>query len=435
MSGPLSRRSFLRHTASVSAATTILASTARSAERVYDANERVRMGFIGCGGRNHQLLAHFRDQAAAHFDPVACCDPMRSRADHFKGEASGECRVEANFLKLLERRDIDAVSVAVSGHWHCLPVIHACASGKHVYAEKPLAWSIGEGRAMVKAARKYKQIVYFGAQQRHMPHYQDAVALMQSGRLGRISEVRSWNLENLAPGGYGNPPDGDPPADLDWEFYLGPAPRVPYNPNRFNHHYWFWDYGGGWQSEWAIHMNDVMRWAMKVDTPVSVASTGGKWARKDNTELPDTLEVLYEYPEFMYIYSFRHGNARQFEGSWYGNAFYGENGTLVICREFWAVYPEYFEPGKTRMAPIERSPGRGEYHQKVFIEAVRSGKPVPECDVEEGHKSSILGHLANISYRVGRKVHWDAAKEQIKDDRAASKLLTREYRRPWKLEV
>jgi predicted dehydrogenase len=360
---------------------------------------------------------------------------MRSRAEKFRSLAGGRCEVDANFLKLLERKEIDAVSVAVSGHWHCLPVLHACAAGKHVYAEKPLAWSIGEGRAMVKAARKYNRIVFFGAQQRHMPHYQEAVELIHSGRLGKISRVHAWNFENLSPNGYGKPPDGDPPADLDWEFYLGPAPKASYNPNRFFHHYWFWDYGGGWQSEWAVHMNDVMRWAMKAGTPRSVVASGGKWVRDDNTELPDTLEVFFEYPDFLYTYSFRHGNARHFEGSWYGNIFYGENGTLVICREFWALYPEFHGPDQPRIKPIERSPGRGEFHQRAFIESLRAGKPAPGCDVEEGHYSSILGHLANISYRTGRRIEWDAEREQVRNDEAANKLVTRVYREPWKLEV
>jgi predicted dehydrogenase len=313
-------------------------------------------------------------------------------------------------------------------------VIHACEAGKHVYAEKPLAWSIGEGRAMVKAARKYERVVHFGAQQRSMPHYQEAVELLHSGRLGRISQARAWNFENEAPGGFGNPPDTDPPSDLDWEFWLGPAPRARYNPNRYRRHYWFWDYGGGWQSEWAVHMNDVMRWAMKVDTPTGISASGGKWARKDNTELPDTLEVLYEYPEFLYVYSFRHGNARPYEGSWYGNAFFGENGTLAINRDSWSLYPESSEPGKARTNPVEKSPGRGEHHQQAFIDALRAGRSAPGCDVEEGHKSSILGHLANISYRVGRKVRWDAHGEQIQEDAQANKLVTRVYREPWKLE-
>lgn len=400
---------------------------------VSGANDRIRVGHIGCGGRGSYLYSVFKDIPGVQV--LAVCDLMRSKAEKLKSEAGPQCQAYQDYRKLLERKDIDAVVVAVSGHWHCLPVIHACAAGKQVYAEKPLAWSIGEGRAMVKAARKYGRIVYFGAQQRHMPHYQDAVALIQSGRLGKISEVRSWNFENVAPNGYGSPPDSDPPADLDWEFWLGPAPRAHYNPNRYQHHYWFWDYGGGWQSEWAVHMNDVTRWAMKAGTPLSVVASGGKFARKDNTELPDTLEVLYEYPDFMYIYSFRQGNARQYEGSWYGNAFFGENGTLAISREGWAIYPESFEPGKTRMKPIETSPVRGEYHQKAFVDALRAGKPIPDCDVEEGHKSSILGHLANISYRTGRKVRWDADSEQIKDDAAANKMVTRAYREPWTLDV
>lgn len=430
----LSRRTFLQKTGRAAALGAAISTTARSASAVNGANDRLRLGFIGCGIRGPQLLEGFQQQVPS-MEVAACCDLKRSRAERFKGLAGPQCETYSDFRKLVERKDLDAVVIAVNGHWHCLPVIHACAAGKHVYAEKPLAWSIGEGRVMVNAARKYDRIVYFGAQQRHMPHYQDAVELIQSGKLGRITQVRSWNVENIAPEGFGSPPDGAPPADLDWDFWLGPAPKVPYNPNRYDHHYWFWEYGGGWQSEWGVHHNDVVRWAMKADVPLSVASSGGKWARKDNAPLPDTLDVLYEFPEFLYIYTFRHCNGRPIEGLTCAEAFYGENGTLVINRSAWAVYPEYSGPDKPRMKPIEKVPSRGEYHQKAFADAVRAGKVVPGCDIEEGQKSSVLGHLSNISFRVGRKIHWDAQAEQVKNDAEANKLVSRVYREPWKLEV
>ena len=412
MSNPMTRRAFLADSAAVGGGL-IAATAATRTAAALGANEKVRLGFIGCGVRGPQLLQQFRQIKDAQV--VACCDVYRSRAEAFKAAAGGNVEVYTDFRKLLERKDVDAVVVATNGHWHCLPTIYACRAGKDVYVEKPLACSIGEGRKMVEAARKYDRIVYIGAQQRHIPHYQEAIALIQEGKIGDITEVRSWNLENWAPDGFGSPPDTNPPADLDWEFWLGPAPKAAFNPNRLNHHYWFWDYGGGWQSEWAIHMNDVTQWAMKVDAPLSVVATGGKWARKDNTQLPDTLEVLFEYPGFVYNYSFRQGNARPFEPNmWYGNAFYGTEGTLLINRETWCIVPEG-APDKPRCKALQGKGGTETFqHQQAFIDCVKAHKRSPASDVEIGHRSTILGHLANISYRVGRKVHWDPVRKRSK---------------------
>jgi predicted dehydrogenase len=245
-----------------------------------------------------------------------------------------------------------------------------------------------------------------------------------------------WNVENIAPNGFGNPPDGDPPADLDWEFWLGPAPKVQYNPNRFNRHYWFWEYGGGWPSEWGVHLHDVTHWAMKVDQPLSAVASGGKFVRKDNCVLPDTFEAVFEYPGFITMYSFRHGNGRPVDGMDYGSAFYGENGTLIINRQSWRILPEKNEAGKFRMEAKE-GPGTSEIpeHQQAFLDAVKAHKISDASDVEIGHHSSLPGHLSNISFRVGHKVYWDAEKGNIKDDPEASKLLVPEYRAPWKLEI
>jgi len=446
------RRRFLaRSSQSALLGTALLADTSlsRTAKGAIGANEKIRMGWIGCGSRGRQLLREFREQSDVQV--IAGCDVNRPRLERFKKEAETNIDLYSDFRKLLERKDLDAVVVATNGHWHCLPTIHACQTGKDVYVEKPLAWSIGEGRMMVQAARKYDRIVMVGTQQRSMPHYQEAIDFIQSGQLGAISEVRAWNLENLAPAGFGNPSDCDPPEGLDWDFWLGPAPKVPFNPNRLSRHYWFWDYGGGWQSEWAVHMNDVTHWAMGVKAPLSAAASGGNFACKDNRELPDTLEVIFEYPDFIYLYTSRQGNCRFQEDACYGNAFYGENGTLFINRSQWWVAPQpplsynpYDSrqpfPKEGRMATVKKMGepvGEPEKprHPRVFLDAIKAHKRPPTADVEVGHHSSVPGHLANISYRTGRKIHWDAEAERIKNDPEANKLLSREYRRPWVLEV
>jgi len=424
------------------------ASSTRTAKGILGANEKVRMGWIGCGGRGRGLLQEFRRQPDVQV--IAACDVNRPRLEQFGKETGGKIDFYSDFRKLLERKDLDAVVVATNGHWHCLPTIHACQAGKDVYVEKPLAWSIGEGRMMVQAARKYDRIVMVGTQQRSMPHYQEAIDFIQSGQLGAISEVRSWTLENKAPTGYGAPPDCAPPEGLDWDFWLGPAPKVPFNPNRLRFHYWFWDYGGGWESEWAVHMNDITHWAMGVKAPLSAAAIGGNFACKDNRELPDTLEVTFEYPGFVYLYTCRQGNAQPQEDAWYGNAFYGEKGMLFINRQGWRVVPQpvrfsMYNPSKRslegRIAGFEK-PGSPHtqgweepQHQRLFLDAVKAHKRPKTADVEIGHLSSVPGHLANIAYRTGRRIHWDAEQERIKGDPEANKLLTRHYRKPWMLEI
>lgn len=443
----LTRRSFLERSGrSATLGTALLATAAspRAGLGAAGANERVRLAWIGCGGRGRHLRGLFARMPDVQV--VAGCDVHRARAEAFHNDAGGGVDICTDYRDILDRRDIDAVIVATVGHWHCLPTIHACQAGKDVFVEKPLAWCITEGRRMVEAARKYDRIVMIGTQQRGMPHYQEAMDYIHSGKLGRITEVRTWNLENWAPDGFGNPADADPPADLDWDLWLGPAPKAPYNPNRFIHHYWFWDYGGGWQSEWAIHMNDIVHWAMAVDSPLSACASGGKWARRDNTELPDTLEVTYDYPGFVHLYSFRHGNARPHEDVWYGNAFYGENGTLVINRELgWRVYPEPVQIHHPELRhemrseavsrPGSRTGGDDPSFQREFLDCVKEHRRSKMADVEQGHLSTVPGHLANISFRTGRKVHWDAKTETVRDDPEANRLLGREYRAPWKLEV
>jgi predicted dehydrogenase len=437
----ITRRTFLEQSSRAAVVGGSLLTTAGPARAAgLGANEKVRLGWIGCGGRGGQLLSSFKQLPDA--DVVAACDVHRGRAERLAKTAGPQVAVYTDFRKLLERQDVDAVIVPTTGHWHCLPTLHACQAGKDVYVEKPLAWSIGEGRMMVKAARKYNRVVMIGTQQRSTPHFQEAVDFIQSGKLGKITTVRMWNMENTSPEGYGNPPDEPPPAELDWDFWLGPAPKAVFNRNRFDRHYWFWDYGGGWQSEWAVHHHDVTQWAMKVDHPLSAAAGGGKFCLQDNTELPDTIDVVYEYPEFVALYSFRHCNAHPYENAWYGNAFYGENGTLVLNRSGWRVIPEPVamkprkQRGQLRMEAVKRPATGGEpEHQRQFLKAVKTRERYELADVETGHFSSVPGHLANISYRVGRKVHWDAEKERIKDDPEADKLVTREYRKPWVLEV
>lgn len=436
MSTNPTRRTFLGAAAAVPAAGWLEARTYAAAGK--GPNGAVRLGLIGCGGRGRDVMRGFLRLPEARM--VAVCDVHATRMGQARKEAGGEAiRTYRDYRELLASKEVDAVIVATTGHWHVLPTIHACQAGKDVYVEKPLGTSIGEGRAAVKAARKYNRVVQIGTQQRSWEHYQRAVEVIQSGRLGDISEVKVWDNENHSPG-YGAPADNKPPAELDWDFWLGPAPKRPYNPNRYSHHYWFFDYGGGWPLDWAVHHYDIVHWAMGVKYPVSAVALGGRMALptdKDDREWPDTFSGALEYAPgpvakrgFLMSYTFRAGGRGAPRN--HGKEFFGTEASLILDRSGYTIS---YEPLKNKKTPAaETFVGKGENHAAVFLRNVQA-RSRPLADVEEGHHASNPGHLLNIAWRVGRKIRWDGEKEQVIGDDEANTLVTRTYRAPWKLEV
>ncbi len=345
------------------------------------ANGKIGLGFIGVGGRGTNLLEIF--SRFPDVQVVGVCDVRKSARENAKRIAGGKAEVYGDYRKLLDRRDVDAVVIATNGHWHPLPAIHACQAGKDVYVEKPLSLTPQEGRAVVDAARAHRRVAALGTQQRSSLHYAEAVQYIRSGKLGRVALVETLNAEHSPPERFGNPPDCEPPADLDWDTWLGPARKVPYHPARAAGHYFFWDYGGGWQSDWAVHHHDIVHWAMGADAPLAVAASGGKYFLSDCTEMPDTLEACFEYPGFLSVYRLTWSNARPREGLSYGNIFYGSQGTLVLNRSGWRVFAD----NETRPS-LERPGAAGDVaHQRNFLDCVRT-RSQPNADIETGHRSS-----------------------------------------------
>jgi len=452
----MKRRLFIKRLAQTTA---VVAVSAASAQRVPGANERVRVGLIGCGGRGMLVARLMRDVPGVEF--AAVCDlypPHLTRARDWAGSAAREHK---DFRRLLEQKDIDAVLIATPDHWHAIPTVLACQTGKDVYVEKPLAHNIKEGRAIVEAAGSHKRVVQAGTQQRSAPHYAEVARIIQNGELGKVHFVRIWNYVNMYPNGIGRAADSDPPEGVDWDLYLGPAPNVPFNKNRFVGTYrWFWDYGGGLVTDFGIHRFDSLHQIMGVDAPLSVTASGGRYGLMDGAETPDVVQVTYEYPGFVLSYEASmlnaHGAGGRTQGKKYyqargaedrphGEAYYGTNGTLIVDRLGFEIYPESGNTsGPGAVGREQRSEGlrmqRKEVsaddataiHAKNFVESVRSRKK-PVADAETGHRSSIVSHLGNIAYRTGHKIRWDAAKEQIVDDAEATRLLRREARKPWNL--
>ncbi len=308
--------------------------------------DTINLGLVGCGARGRSIfIPAFSGLPGARF--VAVCDVNEKYLAEGRKLAGGD-RVAAyhDYRKLMEDKNVDAVIVATNQHWHVLPTIAACQAGKDVYCEKPLGNSIGEGPFAIEAARKNRRIVQTGTQQRSRPHYAEAVRLIQSGKLGQISEVRVWDYENNWPGP-GSPPDCDPPAELDWNFYVGPSPYRAYNPNMyFKYGYdWFNISGGGHQSAWGVHHYDVVLWAMGVQSPETAFASGGHFAYQSNHDWPDTFDGLMQFGPgpvaergFVLNYSLRMGGRREMRG--HGKCFIGTTASMILDRSGYSIVKE-----------------------------------------------------------------------------------------------
>jgi predicted dehydrogenase len=446
----LNRRAFL------AAGTAAL--TAATYGRVLGANDRVGVGFIGYGliGKRHVL--DFQEQKDA--DCIAIAEVHRGRREEALAQLGKPARAFGDFRKLLDDKAVQAVVVSTPDHWHALQTMLACAAGKDVYVEKPLTLFVREGRWMADVARRHKSVVQVGTQQRSGLHYQRARDLIQVGRLGKIVSVRTGTFRNIMPG-FGRPADGDPPAELDWDLWLGPAPQRRYNPHRALYHFrWFWDYSGGQMTNLAAHALDIVHWYLNVQAPTAVTSAGGRLCLQDNGETPDTQDTLLEYPGFTAIWSHREACAGQTKG---GLEFCGPSGSLTIARagftligdrkvppenavpQFTGTHPaggpkrvENAGPVETWTKSIEDKTGdqREQFrlHVRNFLDCVKSRKE-PIADLESGHRVATACHLANIALRLGRRIRWDPAKEEIIGDAEAARMLVRPYRAPWDREL
>ena len=405
-----------------------------------DPIDKIGVGLIGSGGMGRGDLRDFLRLEEVDCIAVADVDERQIEVGKKLVEERRGKRPDGyrDFRKIIDRKDIDAVIVGTPDHWHALPTIYACESGKDVYVEKPLATSIEEGRAMVTAARKYDRVVQVGTQQRSSEHFAKAVEFVQSGQLGRIRQVRSWAYLDWK-GGIGNPPDEAPPPEVDYDFWLGPAAKRPFNPARFHFTFrWFWDYSGGLMTDWGAHMVDVAMWAMQED-PVGAMAIGGKYGYPDDImETPDTQQSIVEFPSFSLTWEHMLGCG---VGPWqreHGVEFHGQNGILVVDRGGWEVHSETDSEGKpreSRMLAVPRQGGSSDYHfahVKNFIDCIKS-RQKPVADVGLHHKSVNACHLANIAARVRTQIRWDAKTETLSGPKEAQSLVGREYRSPWKL--
>src|ERR1035441_7393499 len=342
MTDDINRRDFLKRAALTSAGVS-LSMYGFSTGNVLGANERIRLGVIGMGRQGTDDMQNFMKHGV---EVAAVCDVFQPQLDKGLAAAGGKAKAFKDFRRVMDDKDIDVILVATPDHWHPLPMVMACQAGKDVYVEKPICVAVEEGMKMVEAAHKYKRVVQVGLWQRSNLHFQKAAELVQNGLLGNVSFVRTWNYSNIYPEGIGNPPDADPPAGLDWDMWLGPAPKVPYNWNRFgvgdrwSTFRYFYDYANGWPGDWAIHLMDIVQWAMKVEGPSTITALGSKFLIKDNADIPDTLQITWEYPRFVATYENRLCNSNSMYKHEYGIEFHGTDGTMFLDREGFQVFPE-----------------------------------------------------------------------------------------------
>jgi len=395
-------------------------------------NDRINIGFIGVGGMGMNRLRGFLKHADVN--PVAVCDLDRTHADqaveHIKKERNVAPTIFSDYRKLISSKEVDVVCIATPDHWHALPLVQACEAGKDVFVEKPLSYSIGEGRAMVKAARKHQRVTQMGNHiHNDLPNYRRVVELIQSGVIGKVKRVSVWRTSETK--GLGTTGDTKPPPGFDYDFWLGPAPVRAYNANRSHYNYrFFWDYSGGMFIDFWCHITDIVYWALGLEAPRAIAATGRRELSDDNAETPNYLEVQYEYPGLDMVWSLNPQGPPGFEDWGIGAAFQGTDGTLVTDYGRHKVFRKGKEVTDFVRPPVTIADSPG--HLREFLDSVKSRK-LTTCDVEYGHKLTKAGLLGNIALRTGRRIHWDDATEKIIGDKKANELVTRHYRKPWKL--
>jgi predicted dehydrogenase len=444
------RRDFIRQATGAAALTTSLFTG-----NLKGANDKITVGFIGVGRMGRSDLHYAMQQPEV--EVVALCDVYQPCLDFAMKNAHGRPKAVRDFRQILEDKSIDAVCIATPDHWHPYLTVEACKAGKDVYVEKPISVTVDEGRKMVEAARKYKRVVQAGTMQRSAEHFQKVLEIVKSGQLGKITMAHTWNYGHDVPEGMGNPPDSEAPSNLNWDLWLGPAEKRPYNANRFGYDVeqpehprwfsnfrWFWDYAGGMMTDWGVHLLDIVQGGMNEEQPKYISASGGKWYLTDNRETPDTLKVTYEYESgWIATYENRNNNGQSMFKKPYGILFYGTNGTLFADRSEYFILPEMKadEPGSSKAAKVPlmqatsmRSVSSGNFnHWKNFVSCIKS-REKPASDIEVCYKSTATCLLGNVALRSGERLEFDTANQTLRHANL-NKWLTREYREPWKLEV
>ena len=448
-----SRRKFILQSSAALIGTGIASSfplqaMANSIQRV-SANDKINFGLIGGNGMGWtDMKSQLTNVPEANCIAIADVDQsvLDKRSADVMELRGKKPKTFTDYRKLLEMKDLDAVIIGTPDHWHCLILCDALSAGKHVYCEKPLANSIEEVNVMLKAAKRSGKMVQIGQWQRSGAHYQQAFDFLKTGKLGQIRLVKCWSYQ-----GWMKPvpikPDSAVPTGVDYDMWLGPAQKRAFNPNRFHFNFrWFWDYAGGLMTDWGVHEIDIALYFMGVTAPKSVMASGGKLAYPDDaSETPDTLQTVFEYEHFNLLWEHAVGIDGGPYGKTEGIAFIGNNGTMVVNRDGWEVLPETKRNDDGILVydiedlPDQKKGRNADYiadHAKNFVAAMQANDAsLLKCGIETGAIAAINAHMGNVAYRTGRKVYWDAAKGEFKNDPEANALIKANYQNGWKLPM
>ena len=440
----MKRRQFINQTSMIGAGGLIGLGNlvnAASIRKHISANDKIRFGVIGCNGMGWSNVRSLLEMEEVELIAIADVDQnvIDRRADEYKGMRKNKFKTYKDYRKVLDDKDVDFVVVGTPDHWHCKIMVDAVQAGKDVYVEKPIANSIEECNIMMDAAEKTGRVVQVGQWQRSGSQYMEAKKILDSGQLGKIRLVKVWaymgHKKRLPP-----KPDGPVPEGVDYDFWLGPAPNRPFNPNRFHYFFrYFWDYAGGLMTDWGVHEIDIALYLMGATVPKSVMASGGKIAFPDDAaQTPDTLQVIYEYDDFTMLWEHAMAIDNGPYGKSEGIAFIGNNGTLVVNRKGLEVIIER-DMGKRLMEPMDpvRPEGNALHnHTRNFIEAIKANDPSAlATPITSGGYSSINAQMGNIAYRTRSKLHWDDQKQVFTGNKEASEMVLAEYHNGWEKPI
>ncbi|MCP4644276.1 MAG: Gfo/Idh/MocA family oxidoreductase [bacterium] len=449
----VSRRDFMKGAAQGAAGTAAVGVTAKAAagtkvyksilpQTVIGANEVIRTGHIGTGIMGFGNLRYVlqRDDML----PVAVCDiypPHKMRAAQMAGQKNPDITNHHHYEEIIENKDVDAVVIATSDHWHALPAIAACDAGKAVYCEKPMTTTIDEARHVLAAAKRNNTIFQGGTLQRSGEALQEAVQMLRDGYIGDVFHVDTWYHDGNLPPGLGKPEDGDPPEGCDWDLHQGWVGRVPFNENRWLYSFrFFLDYAGGRLTDWGVHLVDIAMWALNEgnEMPKSVTAQGGNFAMLDNRTTPDTFDTTWEFDKYTVNFGHRAANAYpEAKESSHGMVFHGWKGTLVMSRAGYKVYPQERKAKTGATIPVcaeKELVQKGNLyalHFANFAESIKEGKQ-PVSNAQALYNSTVACHMATCAYVGGGKLFWDNDTEKfVGGDPEATKKANEWAYRPY----
>lgn len=460
-----SRREFLSQTSLAAVGLTIGAQSlsASSYRNIPGSGEKIRMGFIGLGNRGSQLLRLFMSHPDVEisafcdlYEPYllrdrSLVDPrylknMSIEVPQMSEKFPNQVKKYNDFRKLLEDKDIDAVCIATPDHWHALITISAIQAGKDVYVEKPLTQTIKEGRMMVNTQAKSKQVVAVGLNRRGNIVYQKLAKEIPAGKIGKITFARASRIDDMYPSGIGKLKPEEPPKNFNWNMWLGPRAFRPYQYNIAPYMFRWWNDYSSQMGNWGVHFMDVIRWMMGETAPVAISSHGGKFALDDDRDIPDTMEVTFEFASgsiaTFSIFEASSGGMFQYgevelrgtKGTLYADE-YGYKITAAKKGQFqtWDKMIENESFSSKNEVVADGTSGNGtSILVRNFLDCIKSRKN-PLCSLEEGHRSTSFAHLANIALKVKSRLEWDPSREIFTNSETANQMLHYEYRLPWKL--